>query len=235
MAVVSTLIDRALRLIGEIGSGETPTDDEYSDAIISLNAMLESWRNEKLMCYAMQEETLTLSAGDSSYTLGPPGDSASTRPIAIERAWIVDSGNSYPVLAMNDAEYAAIPAKTTQSNWPDRFLFRPTMSTATLIVYPVPDSTRTLKLLTRVVLSSIGDETVSIFAPPGWDKAISYNLAIELAPEYGASVPPAVLKGAAESLASIKRANKFAQPSQAYTELGAMFSSGRGNIISGEV
>lgn len=236
MAVSST-IDRALRLIGELASGETPTDDEYADAILSLSGMLDSWRNDKLLVYAMQEETLTLSAGDSSYTLGPPGDSASTRPVAIDRAWIVDSGNSYPVLAMNEAEYAAISAKTTQSNWPDRFLFRPTMPTATLIVYPVPNATRTIKIVTRVVPYNPSSLTIltTLSTPPGWEKAIAYNLAIELAPEYGASVPPAVLKGAAESLASIKRANKFAQPSQAYTELGAMFSSGRGNILSGEV
>lgn len=235
MAVAHFLVDRSLRLLEQIGSGETPTDDEYADALLVLSDLIDSWRNEKLMCYAMQEETLTLSAGDPSYTLGGPGDSGNERPVTIDRAWIVDGDISYEVAAMNESEYAAIPAKTTQSNWPDRFLYRPSMSNGTLIVYPVPDATRTMKLLTRSVVTAPLLSTANVTVPPGWSRAISYNLAVELAPEYGVSVPPAVAKGAVESLASIKRANRYAQPSRVATELGAMFAGGRGNILSGEV
>lgn len=234
MATVQTIIQRSLRLLEQIGSGEEPTDDEYADALVVMNELIDSWRNEKLMSFAMREETITLSAGDSSYTLGGPGDSGTDRPVSIERAWIVDGGNSYEVRPMNEADYAAIPAKTTQSSWPDRFLYRPTMSNGTLIVYPVPDATRTLKILARVVTSAFTAITTATNLPPGWDRALAYNLAIELAPEYGVPVPPSVLKGAAESLASIKRANRYAQPTHVATELGAMFAGGRGNILSGE-
>lgn len=229
------IINRALRLLEQIGSGETPTDDEYTDALNVLNSLVMSWRNDKLMCYAMQEETLTLAAGDPSYTVGGPGDTVPVRPVSIDRAWIVDGDISYEVAAMNEAEYAAIPAKTTQSNWPDRFLYRPGMSSGTVIVYPVPDAVRTMKLLTRVPLTEFSTIDSSYSLPPGWDRALGYNLAIELAPEYGVPVPPAVAKGAVESIAAIKRANKYAQPSRVATELGAMFAGGRGNILSGEV
>lgn len=235
MATAATIIDRSLRLLGQIGAGETPTTDEYDDGLEALNAMLDAWRNEKLLCYAKQEETLTLASGDASYTIGAGGDLVTTRPVEIVHAWILDGGISYDVWPMNEAEYAAIPAKTTQSNWPDRFLFRPTMATATLIVYPVPDATRTMKLVTRVPLAAFASTATTVTLPPGWERALANNLAIEIAPEYEASVPPSVLKAAAESLAGIKRANKYAQPTQAFTELGAMFSGGRGNILSGEV
>lgn len=235
MATAGTVIERSLRLLGQIGAGETPTDDEYADCLEALNALLDSWRNERLLCYARQEESLTLSAATASYTVGPSGTLTTTRPVAIERAWIVDGGNSYEVWPMSEDEYAALPAKTTQSNWPDRFLFRPSMANATVIVYPVPDATRTMKLLTRVVLSSFASTSTTVTLPPGWERALTNNLAIEIAPEYEAPVPPSVLKAANESLAGIKRANKYAQPTQTVTELGVMFAPRRANILSGDV
>ena len=70
MAAVSVRINRALRLIGAIGAGETPTDDERADALVALNAMLDTWRNEKLMCYARQDETLTMLAELVRYVAG---------------------------------------------------------------------------------------------------------------------------------------------------------------------
>lgn len=235
MATAATIIDRSLRLLGQIGAGETPTDDEYADALESLNALLDSWRNEKLLCYAMQEETLTLANADASYTIGAGGDLNTTRPIEIAYAWIVDGDVSYDVQPMSEAEYAAIPAKTTAADWPDRYLFRPTMPTATLIVYPVPNATRTMKIVTRVILSSLSTTATTVTLPPGWERALANNLAIEIAPEYEASVPGSVLKAATESLAGIKRANLYAQPRTAHTELGAMFSGSRGTILTGEV
>lgn len=234
MATVATRITRALRLLNEIESGEEPTDDELADGLIALNAMLDSWRNDRLMCYVKQDETLTLSAGDSSYTIGPAGDLVTTRPVEILAAYIVDGTISYDVTARNEAWWAAIPDKTTQSNWPTDFLYRPSMPTATLLVYPVPDATRTMKLVTRVVAGPFAATTTDVTLPPGWDAAIDFNLAIELAPEYQAVPSPAVIKRAQETLAGIKRANIQAQPRAVGSELFHLFNRDNGNILAGD-
>lgn len=236
MATVQTRINRALRLIGQIEAGEDPSADETADALVALNAMLDSWRNDRLLCFAYQTETLTLAASDSSYTIGTGGDLSTTRPVEIVQAYITSSDQDYPLRPMNEAEYAAIFDKTQEADWPDRYLFRPSIasSLATLIVYPVPNATRTLKLTTRVVVSAFSAATDSVTLPPGWEAAIDANLAIELAPEYGTSASPEVRRMAAQSLAGIKLTNAAAQPKRLYTELGAMFGPGAANILTDE-
>ena len=234
MATVSTIINRSLRLIGQLPSGESPSTDEASDALISLNAMLSSWNNDKLMCFAYQTESLTLANGDSSYTIGTSGDLNTTRPVEIVRAWITSSDQDYPMRPLSEAEYAAIFDKTETADWPDRYLFRPTMasSLATFIVYPVPNATRTCKLVTRIVIAAFSATSDTVTLPPGWEEALASNLAIALAPEYGADVPAPVAKMARESLAGIKRTNANAQPRRLYTELAVAFGANRGNILT---
>lgn len=232
MAAVSVRIDRALRLIGAIGAGETPTDDERADALVALNAMLDTWRNEKLMCYARQDETLTLSNGDGSYSVGPSGDLVTTRPVEIVEAYIVSGDITYEVRMIDEAQWAAIPDKSQQNVWPTHALYRPTMPNGTLLVWPVPNGSRSLKLVTRVVAGPFTAVTDSVTFPPGWESAIDHNLAIEIAPEYDFEPPAAVVKRAKESLAGIKLANAKAQPNRVTTELAEVFGARSGNIYS---
>lgn len=234
MATAGSIIAGALRKLSQIGAGEVPTDDEYTDGLEALNALLDAWRNDKLMCYAMREETLPLDGGTAAYTIGPTGDLTTTRPVEIALAYIVDGGITYAVRLIDEGQYAAIADKATESDWPDRLLFRPTMPDADLIVWPVPNATRTLKMLTRVPFTAFADTTDAVTLPPGWERALVNNLAIEIAPEYEAQVPGSVLKAASESLAGIKRANRFAQPDHSTTELGRLFGArGGSNILTG--
>ncbi len=234
MATVADRITRALRLLNEIESGEDPTDDELADGLVALNGMLDSWRNDNLLAYAKQQETVTLATGDSGYSIGPSGDLVTTRPVAILEAWIREDNIDYPVTLMNEADYAAIPDKTTRSNWPDRLLFRPLMPNAVVLVYPVPDAPRSLVLVTQVVVGQYAAVTDTVTLPPGWEAAIDFNLAIELAPEFQARVSDTVRRRATETLAGIKRANVQAQPRAVATELFALFDRRSGNILSGD-
>lgn len=232
MATVEARITRALRLLGELGSGESATTDELADGLTALNAMLDSWRNDRLMCYAFQEETITLANADSSYTLGPTGDVVTTRPVEIHRAWVVDSGNTYAVTLRDEDWWADIPDKTSAGDWPTDALFRPTMPNATIHVYPVPNQAGTLKVLTRVAVGAFASTATTVTLPPGWEGAIDANLAVWMAPEYQTRPSPEVVKMAADTLAGIKRSNIKAQPPQVQTELGALFGSRSGNILT---
>lgn len=234
MSTAADIIDRSLRLLGQIGSGESASAAEAADGLEALNGLAESWRNERLMCFAMQEESLTLANGDASYTIGTSGDLNTTRPVAIEGAWIVDDDISHPVRILTEDEYIGIADKTTTGDWPTKLLYRPTMASSqgTLIVWPVPNATRNLKLLTRVVFSGFALSSTTVTLPPGWERALAFNLAAEIAPEYQTSPSPEVIQMARESKATIKRANMT--PIKTFTELPALLGQASGgNILSG--
>ena len=234
MATVQTIVDRGLRLIGQLPSGVSATSAETADGIITINAMLDSWRNDKLLCFAYQVEALTLANGTASYTVGTSGNLNTNRPVEILNAYIVASGISYEVLPMSETEYAAISQKTTTADWPSRFLFRPSIasSQATIIVWPVPNAARTLDLTTRVVVSAFAAAGDTITLPPGWEDALATNFAVRAAPEYEVQASADVKGMAKEALAGIKRSNISAQPRRMLTELGVMFSPGKANILT---
>lgn len=231
--VQAAIVNRALRLIGQIGSGASPTTDESTDALTACNGMLDAWRTEGLMCYALREESLTLASGQVSRTIGPSGNLDTVRPLDIEAAWIVDSSNvSHGVRMLTDAQYAAIPDKTTSGDWPTKANYKASMPTGTIVLWPVPNSTRTMKLLTKVPFSALAlVDTLAV--PPGYEEAIVYNLAVRIAPEYERGVSQEVATIARMTKGSLKRAN--IKPSRARSEVASLVG-GRpaGNILSDE-
>jgi hypothetical protein len=67
------IISGSLRSIGALESGETPEPASANDALVLLNDMLDSWSNEKLMVFCVQELIHELTANQYIYTVGPGG------------------------------------------------------------------------------------------------------------------------------------------------------------------
>lgn len=207
MATGQSLIKRAMRLIGVLGTGETLSGDGAAEGLEALNAMLDSWRNEKLMVYAIQDESLTLTPSKQMYTIGPSGDLSTTRPVRIESAYLTISSLDYPVDVVDAEEWAAIPNKSITNTVVSKVYYQPTMSTGTLYTWPVSTVANTLHLLTWTPFSSLTAVSDSVTLPPGYENAIAFNLAVSIAPEYGVSAPPEVVSIASATKAAIKRVN----------------------------
>lgn len=232
MSTVQTLVNRAARLLGQVAPNSALAADESADALVAINAMMDAWKNEELLVYARQDESLNLVAAQASYTLGPGGDLGTTRPVRIDDAYVVYLGYSYPgVKIISDQVYDAIPNKSSQSTYPSQINYRATMPAGTLYVYPVPSVASVLHLLTWTPLTAFAALTDTVSLPPGFEDAIAANLAIALAPEYECDPRDSVIKMARESKASIKRINS--RPIEAYTELSALLGRRRGNFITG--
>lgn len=232
MSTVATVGNRALRLLGVLASGVTPSTNEQADYLTAINAMLGTWDNEKLLSWAEQDESFSLVAAQSSYTIGSGGDFSTTRPVRIEGAYIVYQNISYPVEVIDDEQYAALPAKTSTASWPDRICYRPTMTSSkgTILVYPVPTLVSTLHLLTRTQWAPYVATTDTLTLPPGAEDALAYNLAVAIAPEYEREASPTVQSKARETLAALKRVN--GKPIRGSTDLPGLLGGGRSCIIS---
>lgn len=230
MATAQTIIDRSLRLIGQIGAGLSPTADETADALEALNAMLMTWRNERLMAYAIQTQDITLSSGNTSRTVGPSGNLVTTRPVRIEDAYCVVDNMTYNVRILNESEFAAIPDKTAESDWPDRIWPQMSFPDVTIYLYPIPTTTSTLRILTRVPLTEFSTAATTVSLPPGWEDALAYNLAVRIAPEYEREALPTVVQMARDTKAAIKTINS--RPQKLYTELPLLVGNYTANIIT---
>lgn len=220
MSTGQSIINRALRLIGATASGEVATSQESADALEAMTQLIGSWKTEKLLVYARQTLALSLVPAQQVYTIGPTGNLVANRPIRIEEAYLRVNSQDYPLTIVTEALWAALPDKLSQAEYPEWLLYRGAMPNGELTLYPIPSAVHTLYLVTWTALETIGlADTVSL--PPGYERALVYNLAIDLAPEYEKEVPQAVAMIASDSLASIKRANQ--RPIEAMQELGSLF------------
>lgn len=196
MATYSDLIAGALRLVGIIGDGETPSTDQTNNALFSLNEMLDAWNSDGLMIFttAFYEYALTTS---QTYTVGPGANfNISVRPSEIRGAWIRQNASSanpidLPMSILSSQEWGDIRSKTVQSNIP-RFVYMDgNWPTATVYVWPKPDGSDTKLILsfdvplTEPVLTS---DTENL--PPSYRQAIRFNLACLIAAEYGREASP---------------------------------------------
>jgi len=68
------IISSALKDIGALAAGETPTPEAAQDAFIMMNRMIDQWSNEQMMVFYKTEIIYTLTPGQTQYTIGPGGE-----------------------------------------------------------------------------------------------------------------------------------------------------------------
>jgi hypothetical protein len=73
MAQAIDIISRALKDIGALEAGESPTPEASQDAFDMLNDMVDQWSNEDMMVFYKNEIVFPITPGQTQYTIGPGG------------------------------------------------------------------------------------------------------------------------------------------------------------------
>lgn len=211
MSTVADIIADAMKVLGVLAAGETPSSEEQADAFRALNRMVDSWSNERLTLYAISRDTYTLIPGHNPHTLGTAGspDFNATRPLRIDRASIVlaSSGNSeLPLNMLSDEEWQITQGKVT-TGIPAKLWVETEYPLIKMWLNPIPTNADYLILYTWQAISRFALTSTSFDMPPGYEEAIVYNLALRLAPSYGVSLSPEAVEITTNSLANIKRVN----------------------------
>lgn len=207
-----TLITSSLRLLGVLASGEAPSSAESTDALSSLNDLIDSWSNEQLLIPNKVREVFPLVASQQTYTMGTGGNFNTSRAQKIENCLIQLAGTSplleLPMTLMTKDEYAAVLLKTLSSSFPLFMYNDHSYPLDNINVWPVPSgSTNSLVIYSWKPLSTLAALTTAISLPPGYLRALRYALALELSSEYGRPLPEPAIALAIESKAAIKRMN----------------------------
>jgi hypothetical protein len=226
------LIKGSLRLIGSIASGETSTAAEEADALSSLNDLLENWSIEGLLVYQNISETFPLVGGQAAYTMGLTGNFNTTRPIKIINASILYGQTEVPLKILTHQQWAEIETKSNQSNVPQVLYQSGSYPLDTINFWPVPTGSSSLVLYSLKPLAAFTSVNDVLNLPPGYARALRYNLAIELAPEYGRDPSAMVAMAAQESKADLKRQN--IQPVFMVSDAVGLIQNKLFNINTGE-
>ena len=210
MTTAAELIEGSLRLLGVLAEGEQPSVAVMQDSIMAMNQMIQSWDTERLSVFSTQDQVFTWPAYTISRTLGPTGDFVGNRPIEVDDATYFkdsSSGLSFGVKLINQQQYDGIAFKTVTSTYPQVLWVNNTFPDIEMTIYPVPIKALEWHIISVETLTEVSSVATDMYFPPGYLRAFRYNLACELAPEFGVEPSPQVQRIAMSSKRNIKRIN----------------------------
>jgi hypothetical protein len=208
-------INRALRLIGMLAEGETPSAATAQDSLMALNQMIDSWNTERLSVFSTIDQIVNWPVGSINETLGPSGslvrlNGTAQRPVLVDDStYFKDPGTgvSYGVKLINQQQYNGIAVKTVTSTFPQVVFVNMTYPNIDIFIYPRPTRLLEWHFISVEQLTQPASLSTDILFPPGYLRAFTYNLACEIAPEFGVEPSPQVQRIAMYSKRNLKRIN----------------------------
>jgi hypothetical protein len=239
---VSKLIYSAMRICGLLGApGRAPSDSETEDGLMTLNGMLDAWITEKLLVFCVRPFQVQLVVSQQDYTIGEDGtpDFAHVRPEQIDRAGLilnnVTPSTEIPLQVYTDQEWAAVTPKALQSTQPTGLWYQRTVPNGICTFWPIPQNPYQVNLYLWEQLAQVVDASVNIDLPPGYQSAIEYNLAMELATRFKdrAKLSPWDVQKAMLTKSTVKTMNdERLRMRVEYAALGTAGRRGRYQILS---
>lgn len=199
-----TIIQRALRIIGTYGTGETPEAAKVTEAAQALNDLVKELNADGMPLWKIKTYQMALTAAKSVYTIGTAPvsgtapDITQVAPLRITEAWTIRNNLSSNINIITRDKYNTYGDKTTQGDptqiWynPPGALFSSTGAgeqIGTITVYQTPGADQA----TNVTLNFMGQTSFEDFNistdqpdfPTYWNNAITWLLAADLAYEDG--------------------------------------------------
>lgn len=208
------IITESLLDLGVLADEETPTASQAAGGLRKFNNMIDSWNLDNLLRFGSTGFTLPTVANQASYAIGVGGDLDIPFPIDFQSASLrdntvaADQVQDYPLYMYNDQEWQNVQFKGMTAEWPNFGVWiDKTYPLMTLYANPIPTGSQYTIVLWSKGL--VGNLTLNqdIILPPGYKRAMSSNLCIDLAGSYGVDVPATVARVANESLKLIQANN----------------------------
>jgi hypothetical protein len=152
-----------------------------------------------------KEFTLT---GQPNYNIGPGATFDSERPKRVTAAAVEGtSTRGKPCQIVTADDWARYERKGENGSFADVLLYDASLSSPKVYVAPTPAS-GTLELWVYEPLTVLANLAATVSFAKGYERALKWNLAVELAPEYGRPVTQEMLKNAADSKMAIAGLNR---------------------------
>jgi hypothetical protein len=233
------LITRSHVLAGIAAVEDTLPGPDANNGLLSLNSLLESLRLQGLTVSTVTRVTKAIVSGSASYTVGVGADIVAERPLHVDAARLLLASSpdiEIPLQVLLQDEWERVTAKDQTSTLPSKVYYNPTFPLGTLYVHPVAtDITAELVLYLPTALTAPALLSTVLSLPPGYERMLRYNLAVDLCAEYQRPVDPNVRQIAIDALAWLKRNNVRPALLRVDPFLMGLGGGGRLNIKTGEV
>lgn len=197
MTTALEIIEGAMSKIGRLEAGQSVSAEDSSLCLASLNSVVEAWALENLTAHALVTLEVALLAGVSEVTLSP-------RQVRIEGGFTRVGSIDYPLSFIGRQEYDAIAIKDIDSVAPVFALYEPEQAAGALFLHPQAQSNCTLHLTIQERIDEFADLATDYGLPQGFKRALTYSLAVEIAPDFKTEASPSVHRGAINAVRAIK-------------------------------
>lgn len=176
-----SLINAALRKCGVLAEGETASTESITNCTQALNNIVVRFATLGMPLWKRTELAISLVAGTINYTVA---NSLKTPQVILRD---VTGGTQYELVEKSRYDYNRLPSNT--SGIPVHYTFNPNLENGTVTIWPIPDSSAASSKAITVVYQKEFDGFVAATDTPDfpsyWTDALIYELAVNIAPEYG--------------------------------------------------
>lgn len=198
------LITTAMRKLGVLAAGETPSADEANTGLQALNDVIETWNVEGMALVGSLPSTYTTTPGVNTYTVGVGGLWNGQRPAEIQSAYCTVSGVDFPIGIWTLEEWMDQPIKTVQQQVIERLVYVNSYPLGQVVLWPTPQQAIPVTINFNQEIADVTSLSTTLNLAPGYARALQYAVAVELQSEFGGQDMSAYAKA---TLAVIKRAN----------------------------
>lgn len=197
------IISLALRKLGILEIGVTPDAESIANASMSLNLLIKQLSTDGLKLWKISELIIPLTSGKTSYTLGgnssdlmydslAPTVAITDKPLKVIQGFYRNIQSTpyidTPVMLVSKQEYNVLGSKFSTGT-ANTIFYDPRKLNGLLYVYLTPDSNAQTNLQLHIVaqmpLNDISLATDIPDFPNEWMNCLVWNLADQLALEYG--------------------------------------------------
>lgn len=212
-----TLIVSTFRMLGITAQAEDPNAPEIQDAFARLNELIDGWAIDRLTQRLVTRTEWATVAGQASYRIGPASvtptpDWIGERPEFVETVKLLLTNSTphteIPLGEFTDGTYMSVMQKALPNSQPTAWKYEPTVPAGTFTFWPVFDSAAyPVVVYTLQTLPVFANLTTQYVLRSGYMRALRYNLAVEIAHEYGRELPQSIALLALQSKAALDSSN----------------------------
>lgn len=175
------IIKSALRKVGALAKGQTPSAEDYTDATTALNSLIQTLSTNGMPLWKRIEIELTPVLNQTSYSIATD--------LKVVQVYLSDntSGTLFELTPKSLYDINRMPSSTTGQAV--HYYLDYSLNTTDVVIWPKPDQGMVDNKKINVVYQKEFDGFITSTDTPDfptyWTDALIYSLAVRIAPEYG--------------------------------------------------